>query len=193
MSIFCFFSLPGIIIFCIYFVINFYKYKKLGDSFRDSICIAITISFFMLIIIVFLDNCEIIQQNNEFQNKQDIQSISNNLNYSEYSTYSKNSFFLGIDSVTNYLNTSLAYYVIVGNNKSGLTIKKLDTTTTHLFLDSDQNPYYIESYSFTTSQEQIKIFGKILAKEPVVKKAVLDYVELHVPKNTVKIQYINVK
>jgi len=88
----------------------------------------------------------------------------------------------------------LVYYVMVGSDQSGLTVKKLDTTTTHLFLDGDQNPYYVEKYNVITTQLQIKVFGKVLAEDPITKEIVLDYVELHVPRNTVKIQYdVNLK
>ena len=125
------------------------------------------------------------KQVSELRNALEVKSISDNFNYS---SHIEGSFFLGCGSVVGDGKTSLVYYVMTGNNENGFTVNKFNTETTHLFLDGDKRPYYVEKWNVKLYDKIIKIFGIVIAKDSI-REDILVQQELHIPQNTVKVQY----
>lgn len=123
----------------------------------------------------------------------DIITLRDDRTVSQNSSISGNIFFIYGKSVS---EEGIYYYTIIGTEEEGYLIKKLDSTKTYLFLDGNDQQTYTEKYEI---KELIYdgnfMFGKFFKfKKSNKLKEELIKTELHIPKNSIEVEYeINLK
>ena len=124
----------------------------------------------------------------DYKNQQPITSVVDGV---EQSSEINGTFILGLGGIGGSSNAKNFYYTMVGNNTSGYLLAKYDATTTYIFMDEDNNPYSRDKIVKTIRTPKSNLlFGGLLKKlKPIKYGDDLTYKELHVPKDTIKIQY----
>jgi len=123
----------------------------------------------------------------EYRNQQSILSLQDNI---ETQSNIHGSFILGFGGVGGSSSTDCYYYTMTGNESSGYLLTKYSATDTYVFMDEDSAPYSRDRVVVSVSNYKPNwFFGGLLKPLKQFKYDDNKVKELHVPKDTIKIQY----
>lgn len=114
-----------------------------------------------------------------YENKANIYSLEDNL---EIKGDINGSFILGFGGINGQIDSTLYYYVMVGDDKNGYRVIKYSAEEIYIVPEDNlQQAYYIEQYEFIERNDSIA--GKMPMIKNLIKK------ELHLPKGYIKQNY----
>lgn len=159
-----------------------------GENIFGAIVIFFVMIYIFLAIIMWLITTDVESKNiTEYRNQQSILSLQDNI---ETQSNIHGSFILGFGGVGGSSSTDCYYYTMIGNESSGYLLTKYSATDTYVFMDEDSAPYSRDRVVVSVSNYKPNWFlGGLLKPLKQFKYDDSKVKELHVPKDTIKIQY----
>jgi len=181
----------ALILILIAFIISILTDIKTPNIFEDifsSMVIVFLTLYGIILVMMWLITTDVESKNViEYRNQQSILSLQDNF---ETQSNIHGSFVLGFGGVGGSSSTDCYYYTMTGNESSGYLLTKYSATNTYIFMDENTNPYSIDKVIVSVSNYKTNwFFGGLLKPLKQFKYDDSKVKELHVPNDTIKVQY----